>query len=1403
MNRVAIPGYLRFPHLHGDLLTFVAEDDVWLAPADGGRAWRLTSDGGQASHPRFSPDGATIAWTSWRDGGIPEIYTADADGGTATRRTYWGDMRTRTTGWTRHGEVLAITAADQPSSQRTMAYAVPLDAPPRRLPFGQVNDIALTESATVLLTGQRGDPAHWKRYRGGTAGRLWVASAEDPLFTRVLSRLNGQLAAPMIIDGRIVFLSDHEGTGNIYSTTLDGGDLRRHTDHDGFYARHPATDGGRIVYHVAGDIWRLDSLDADAQPYKLDIQLTAPPAARAPRVITAADHLGELDCDETGQASVVEVRGTVHWLTHADGPARALSVNPSARARLPRILGTTGKVAWVTDAGGGDAIQVAEIDAESAETVRTLTSADLGNVTRLDAAPDGSKLAAASHDGRLLLVDVESGQVTELAANDDGDIEDVSWSPDSAWLAWAQPGPQPLARIRLARVEDGFTVDVTDGRFVDSDPVFTVDGLYLAFLSRRTFDPIYDVHSFDLSFPFGARPYLVPLAAHTLSPFGPQPGGRPVGAGDNSKDSSERIRLTVDTDGISSRVVAVPVDESRYYGLAAAKGGLLWLRYPLSGVLGEGFADPDDAHRRPALERFDLRKREASVLANEVSWFAVSGDGNRLVIFDHGDLRVVPSDRKADNGSSEDVVNVDLTRARFLADPAALWRHAYAEFGRLLRRDFWTPDMSGVDWDGLLEEYRFLLERVRTSAEFGDLLWEVAGELGTSHAYVMPSSTFSARSALRGQPAALLGADVVRTPDGRWIVQRVLPGESSDPQARSPFAAPGVAVREGDEILAVDGRPLDPVHGPGPALAGTHGKPVELTIKPADPSLVPRPPVTTEDSDEESSDSADAKDAKDGKDAEDATKTPASASSAAPDGSAASATPDGSASSAAPDGYAAATAAGGSSATAASDGSGVGAASGVPDVSAASDVSASSSGSGASAASDGSGVSAEGDAPGQTAVAVDAAISDGTAVPSRRAASATYAASATRAASATSTAPGGPAGPAAHDASGTSTAPGGSDASAGSTASRAGAFAGPTPSGGADQAASGTSAAPDGSDASAAQAASAASAAPGGAATSAASADAGSGHAAGSANSGDQDAREVAATPGDAAPDVPDTSPDGKPSPAGEGSADTDTDASAGTGGPAEAPAVEFPETRRVVIVPLYDDRRLRYQDWVASRRALVRTRSDGRVGYLHIPDMMGEGWAHLHRDLRAEMGRDALIVDVRGNRGGHTSQLIVEKLARRIVGWKIPRHLRPYSYPQEARRGPLVALADEFAGSDGDIVTAAIRTLGLGPVIGTRTWGGVVGIDGGGHGLVDGTRITIPRYASWFNEFGWSVENYGVDPDTEVLITPDDWAVGHDPQLEVAVDRALALLEENPRPPLPDPSTGPVKRRPPLPPRP
>ena len=269
------------------------------------------------------------------------------------------------TGWTSDGEVLAVSAAGQPETYLTWAYAVPLEgAPPRRLPFGPVDRPGAGgdgHGPAHRPDGQRARVLEALPRRHG--GRLWTATADDPLFTRVLADLDGQLAGPMLVGGRLVFLSDHEGTGNIYSCALDGSDLRRHTDHDGLYARNPATDGQRIVYHVAGDIWLLDGLTRRSRAGSTSPWAPRPrPARRAwspPR-----DHLGDLDCDQTGQASVVEVRGTVHWLTHPDGPARALSSIPAARARLPRVLGETGQVVWVTDAVGADALEIGSVTGE-------------------------------------------------------------------------------------------------------------------------------------------------------------------------------------------------------------------------------------------------------------------------------------------------------------------------------------------------------------------------------------------------------------------------------------------------------------------------------------------------------------------------------------------------------------------------------------------------------------------------------------------------------------------------------------------------------------------------------------------------------------------------------------------------------------------------------------------------------------------------------------------------------------------------------------------------------------------------------------------------------------------------------------------------------------------------------
>jgi tricorn protease len=1089
--------YLRFPHLHEDLLCFAAEDDLWIAPLvpaghRPGRAWRVTVDRTRISHPRFSPDGAHIAYTNWRSLD-PEIHLAPVAGGPARRLTYWGSTDTRVCGWDPDGNILAVSSHGQPFSYFSWAYKVATDGSPgRRLPWGPTSDIQVAdiegEHRSLLLTGKPPhEPAAWKRYRGGATGRLWLHGE------RLLADLNGHLDCPMFVSGRIAFLSDHEGVGNLYSCRPDGTDLRRHTDHDAFYARHASSDGRRVVYQCAGEVWIVDDLTApDAVPRKLEVRLGGPRAGRRAYHVPASSHVDAISVDTTGRASAVNVRGSLYWLTHRDGPARTIVDTPGVRVRLPEMLGSGGQVAYVTSADGEDAVEIAYLPRASGEREpRRLASGELGRVHEMVSDPDGERLAIASNDGRLLLLDVTEeeeaegtsraegsggGEVTELIRSINGPVRDLAFSPDGAWLTWSQPGiGRSLRQIKMARIKDRTIIDVTNGRFEDENPVFTRDGRYLAFLSWRGFDPVYDVHTGDLSFPLGCRPYLVPLSSATPSPFALLPDGRPAAGGLDPLDESEEGDGTVmvEVEGLADRVTPFPVTASKYSALhPVSGGGLVWLRWPISGALGETFANPADTSGRPTLEHFDITKARKTELVGHLDWFAVSGDGSRLVVVDDGELRAVPA---TESGDSDSTVYLDLRRILHQVDPPSEWRQAYGEAGRIIRAYFWEPGMCGIDWDAVLDQYRPLVERVASPDEFADLLREVLGELGTSHAFVTPARRNEGPPHYQ-RAMGLLGANLVCR-DGNWLIQRILPGESSDSKARSPLA--GTGIREGAILTHVDGRPVDPVAGPYPMLSAAGGTTVELTFQPAE----------------------------------------------------------------------------------------------------------------------------------------------------------------------------------------------------------------------------------------------------------------GEGHA------------------------------------------------------------------RRVAIVPLVDERPLRYQDWVAKRREVVRELSGDKCGYLHIPDMGGSGWAQFNRDLRLEVSRPALLVDVRGNAGGHISELVVEKLTRKILGWDLTRNAQPVSYASNAPRGPIVALADEATSSDGDMITAAFKLLGLGPVVGSRTWGGVVGMTGR-HRLGDGTVITVPMNAAWFDAYGWSIENHGVDPDLDALRTPLDWAEGRHVQLDDAIQLALDLLKTHPAAMPPDYSDAPDLRRPKLPPR-
>jgi tricorn protease len=214
-----------------------------------------------------------------------------------------------------------------------------------------------------------------------------------------------------------------------------------------------------------------------------------------------------------------------------------------------------------------------------------------------------------------------------------------------------------------------------------------------------------------------------------------------------------------------------------------------------------------------------------------------------------------------------------------------------------------------------------------------------------------------------------------------------------------------------------------------------------------------------------------------------------------------------------------------------------------------------------------------------------------------------------------------------------------------------------------------------------------------------------------------------------------------------------------------------------VIVEPLKTETALRYRDWVESNRRWVREATDGRCGYIHVPDMGAPGFAEFHRSWREEVTSDGLVIDVRFNRGGNVSQLLLQKLLRDRLGYRVTRWSVPRAFPTDAPAGPMVCLTNEFSGSDGDIFSHTFKMHGLGPLVGTRTWGGVVGV-WPQQSLVDGTVTTQPEFGTWFHDVEFSVENYGTDPDIEVVIAPHDYGAGRDPQMDRAIEELIRLVE-------------------------
>ncbi|MEO7019116.1 MAG: PDZ domain-containing protein [Ktedonobacteraceae bacterium] len=835
-------GYVRFPTLYQDRVVFVAEDDLWQVSSAGGRAERLTAGVGEAKYPRFSPNGQWLAFLG-KEEGPNEVYVMAAQGGEARRLTFQGVSNVA--GWSAASEAIIFASAVGSAHVREdRLYAINSDGGEARLlSVGMANAISYGPDGGLVIGRNIGEPARWKRYRGGTAGYLWCDVHGDGEFQRLL-RLTGNMASPCWVGERIYFLSDHDGVGNIYSCTPQGEDLQRHTQHEDFYARNLSSDGQRLVYHAGADLYLFDPSIKAAR--KLEVSLPSARTQLNRKFVPAARYLEEYALHPEGYATGLLTRGKPFSMGNWEGPVVQHGEPDGVRYRLLAWLKDGKRMVAVQDAGGQERLVIFQPDA--GEEVRVLAETEFGHALDLVVCPAEDIVAISNQRRELIVVKLETGEQHLVDCSEHMPIQGIAWSPDGAWLAYGFALTAQRVAIKLFQGPTGETHVITRPVLKDTRPSFDPDGKYLYFIGQRIFNPIAESLEFGWSFPRGEKPYAILLKRDLRSPFiavakvpngkeekgeepksGEESASKEEKTGENGRSENGLKPLEIDLEGIERRVVPFPVPEGKYGQVCGIKGKVLLLSFPLVGGLHEEHGSAPTGQ----LGKYDFETLKYEALADGVNDFNISRDYKTLIYRARHRLRVVKAGEKPGKNDSSERTNretgwLDSGRVKVSVQPAAEWQQMFAEAWRLQRDYFWAEDMSGVDWQAMYERYRPLVERVGSRSELSDLFWEMQGELGTSHAYEMGGEYRSGPHYGQG----FLGVDWQYDAErDRYRIARIVEGDPAESRETSPLNSPGLNVRVGDAVLAVNGQRVGRARSPQELLVNQAGCEVQLAIE--------------------------------------------------------------------------------------------------------------------------------------------------------------------------------------------------------------------------------------------------------------------------------------------------------------------------------------------------------------------------------------------------------------------------------------------------------------------------------------------------------------------------------------------------------------------------------------------
>ena len=800
------PGYYRMPAVHGDMLVFAAEGDLWRVPVAGGAATRLTTHAENESYPAVSPDGAWIAFTATYEGPA-EVYVMPAAGGLPRRLTWEGAAFV--SGWTPDGHVAYRTRAYSTLPNYQLVTVDPGSGARTVVPLAQAAEGTWDRAGgTLWFTRFSAQGSRTKRYRGGTAQSIWRLEPGGREAVNLTDDFTGTDRGPMWWDGRVYFVSDRDDHLNLWSMAPDGSDKRQLTHHVGWDVRDPSLGAGRIVYQLGADIRAYDI--ASGQDREVPITLVSDVDQSRERWIT--DPMAYLDAwylSHDGSRVALTARGRVFVAPVKDGRLVEATRRSSARYRTGWFLPGDSMLAVLSDESGE--VEWWTVPANGIGDARQVTRD--GRVVRFDgtASPDGRWIAHVNHDQELWLTDVASGRSTRIAFSAQWGFPGIAWSPDSRALAYGMPGDNGMARVFLHDVAAGRGAAVTTDRYNSWNPAWSPDGRWLYFLSDRTFRSTvgapWGAYQPEPHFDRQTGIFALALQAGTRSPFqsADELAGRP--------DTGQVRPVVIDTDGLVGRLIELPVPPGNYGSLTVNGKRLFWTsRDSSSTALMARDIGPD---------------AEAIAIASGIRDYELSGDGSRLGIRKGTALYVIASTAAA-NAPLNDDARVTLAGWNFPVDPREDWRQHFLDSWRLERDYFYDPGMHGVDWVAMRDKYLPLVDRVRSRDDLADLQSQMAGELSTLHTYVYGGDH---RAGPEDVALATLGARLERDEQGGgWRIAHIYRAEPDVPDQLSPLARYGLDVREGDIIRAINGVPTQSVAHPHALLRNQAGRQVRLGL---------------------------------------------------------------------------------------------------------------------------------------------------------------------------------------------------------------------------------------------------------------------------------------------------------------------------------------------------------------------------------------------------------------------------------------------------------------------------------------------------------------------------------------------------------------------------------------------